>query len=140
MNQTNKPSSLPSAGSIPVMGLPLTQVVNKEMVYEELFWHMGLNYKLQKQLSAWINNNFRYYVLRCESNPNKAMLVVQNIPIKEYPTVCFYSEKGNLDAVLNDLAAQLFEYCKNPPGVDLTKRNILVNRWWKNYIGNLKIV
>jgi len=140
MNQMRTELSLTSAGETLRCVIPIGEVVEKTDVFQELCYFFSVNFKLEKRLTPWINRNFRYYLLISEKNKNVVTLVVQNKNVKDYPTLCFYSNKDNIELVINDLTEQFKNFCNKPTNVKLNKKNIVLNRWWKNYIGNLKII
>jgi len=113
-------------------------IIPKEpSVKDSSYVNHALKYKLDKQLTPWETRNFLFWIVMDSENFNNVSLVVQSVYMNNFPTLVLNANNSNYEASLMNTITQYREYIKNIKTLDFDDRNVILNRWWKNYLFNL---
>lgn len=108
-----------------------------EPVNDQGFVNYSLKDKLTSLLTPWEIRNFLFWVVSDGKNTNKLSVVVQSIYMDNFPTLTFHIEDSNVNYSVAELTKQFRTHIANVKSLDFDDKNVIINRWWKNYLSVL---
>lgn len=110
---------------------------NEPVKDDGTFVNNSLKEKLTKLLTPWEIRNFLFWIVMDSNDFKKLNIVVQSIYMDNFPTLVFSTEELNVNNALAVVVKQYREHITTVKNLDFDNKNVIINRWWKNYLNIL---
>lgn len=110
---------------------------NEPVKDDATFVNNSLKEKLTKLLTPWEIRNFLFWIVMDSNDFKKLNIVVQSIYMDNFPTLVFSTEELNVNNAIAIVVKQYREHIAVVKNLDFENKNVIINRWWKNYLNIL---
>lgn len=112
-------------------------LVQEQEIKDTSYLNLSIKYKIERHLSSWELRNFLFWVVMDSNDFNASTLIIQSIYMDNFPTLIFTANDSNYEASLFNTLKQFRVYINDPDkikSIDFDEKNVILNRWWKNYL------